>query len=370
MLKRTALYEKHTELGARLVEFGGWEMPVQYTGIQKEHLRVRSQAGLFDISHMGQVLCEGAQSESFLNYCFTNNVSKLQPGEGQYTLLCHSENSGGTVDDLYLFKLAPNSFLIIFNASRFDIDLEFIGKIRSSSSFNSKEVELTNLSLEQSALALQGPASPEIIKKVFGEGPSNLKKNQISGYSFQEDQIQISRTGYTGEDGFEIMGPHQAILNIWDQLLLQGEEFGIGPAGLGARDSLRLEAGFPLYGHELNMELLPVDAGLMWAVDQEKSDFSGKSQILDKLEHGDPKKLIGLQMVEKAPPPRQGYPVWNSENDTASVGIVTSGGLSPSLQNGIALAYVPKEFSKKDRSWWIEIRGKKYLARQHKKSFL
>ena len=370
MLKKTELHDKHKANGARLVEFGGWEMPVQYSGIQKEHLNVRSQAGLFDISHMGQVLCQGKQSETFLNYCFTNNVTKLSPGEGQYTLLCHSERDGGTVDDLYLFKLSADFFLIIFNASRFETDLEFLHRYLSVADFDEKQVTIKNLSLEHSALALQGPKSEGIVDKVFGSKPSSLKKNQIIALEYSESEIKISRTGYTGEDGFEIMGSHQIILSIWDALLENGQEFGLCPVGLGARDSLRLEAGFPLYGHELNMGILPVEAGLMWAVDTQKNDFAGKSKILQKMDQNQLNRLIGLEMVDKAPPPRQGYPVWNAENEKSPVGAITSGGLSPSLKNGIALAYVPKELSKKHRSWWIEIRGKKYLARQHKKSFI
>ena len=387
MLKKTALYEKHVAAGARIVEFGGWEMPVQYSGIRPEHLNVRNAAGLFDISHMGQLLVHGPDAEAFLNRALTNNLTRLENHTGQYTILCHDANGGGTVDDLYAFRLSADSFLLILNASRFSEDLDFLsGLLTAGAEGQSLQVTMENLSEINSALALQGPRAADILTAFLESFPpanptpaftsvSALQKNdlislELSQFPIDGTEVRISRTGYTGEDGFEIMASHEAINEIWDRLLGLPDDYGLIPVGLGARDTLRLEAGYPLYGHELDMQTLPVEAGLKWAIDLDKPSFSGRQSIVDRLADSSRKVLVGLEIVEKAPPPRQGYTVFESSDAPESCGIITSGTLSPSLQKGIALAYVPKSLAQSGRNWFVDIRGKKYKAVQVRKSFL
>lgn len=376
MLKRTALYDSHIDAGARIVEFGGWEMPVQYSGIRPEHLEVRSGVGVFDISHMGQLMVSGPESAAFLNRALTNDIEKLSPGLGHYTLLCHDQNSGGTIDDLYVFCLNPSEYLLILNASRFDDDRKFLEGLLASYPGRAA-VTLSNLSSSNSALALQGPGSPAIADALFGAvidsgAPSGIPRNHIAalqagGSVFGNGTILLSRTGYTGEDGFEIMAPHSVIQRIWSELT---ERHNVLPIGLGARDTLRLEAGYPLYGHELDEKTSPIEAGVKWAVALDKGDFSGRESIRACMDNPDRRMLIGLEMVDKAPPPRQGYALFSSADADEPSGVVTSGTLSPSLGKGIALGFVPKSDAAVGRNWWIEIRGKKFKAVQCRRSFL
>lgn len=375
MLKRTALYETHKNCGARLVEFGGWEMPVQYEGIQIEHAEVRQNSGIFDISHMGQIYFKGKNATEFVNQAFTNDASKLSDGFGQYTILCHSDGDGGTVDDLYLFRINQEKYLAIVNASRINEDLEFLLALAEEYS-GKADLSIANESENCSAVAIQGPHSLKAMGNLLQDSQSeffsDLKKNQIVTFFSEPLQAEyiISRTGYTGEDGFEVLGDHGSILKLWHFLLSESCSYSPKPIGLGARDSLRLEAGYSLYGHELTPEILPVEAGLMWAVASEKKHFSGKSSIEKLIEKKDRNKLVGFVMVDKAPPPRQGYAVFDTIDSSNPVGILTSGGLNPMSKKGIALGYIPAPLSRKDRDWWIEIRGKKYRAQQHNRSFL
>ena len=279
-MKRTPLYAAHQRLGGKLIEFGGWEMPVQYTSITDEHLAVRKAAGLFDISHMGEVLISGAGAEAFLNQTLTNDIRKLAAGQGQYTLMCNER--GGVIDDLYAYRLTDCEYLLIINASRIDTDVAWLE--RQLAAFpRGSEVKFQNTSDTTGAVAVQGPRVVEFIGS-FCHGPStggtpvarvtDLKKNQAGRFSFAGQPIWISRTGYTGEDGFEIVAPGQHIEAIWNQLLAAGRPYGLKPAGLGARDTLRTEVCYPLYGHELDENTTPIEAGVGFFVtlEQERTE--------------------------------------------------------------------------------------------------
>jgi aminomethyltransferase len=364
MLKRTALYSAHQQLGAKLIDFGGWEMPVQYTSITDEHLAVRRAAGIFDISHMGEVTVSGAGAEAFLNSVLTNDLRKLTSGLGQYTLMCNP--SGGVIDDLYAYRLSVDVFLLIINASRIGDDVAWLQA--QAAKFAGGELNLTDASHHYAAIAVQGPRVKEFINAVIpGASGSifkvaavtDLKKNQIAGFNFEHHNILVARTGYTGEDGFEILGPDSALQHLWDKLLAAGRPAGIKPCGLGARDTLRTEVCYPLYGHELDEQTTPVEAGVGFFVALEKGDFNGRAVLAGQKANGTKKKLVAFKMTGKSAPPRPHYPIWS---DGASVGIVTSGTQSPSLNLGIGMGYVPPELSKPDTKLEIEIRGQRHAA--------
>jgi aminomethyltransferase len=363
MLKRTALYSAHQKLGGKLIEFGGWEMPVQYTSITDEHLAVRNAAGIFDISHMGEVTVSGAGAESFLNSVLTNDIRKLAPGEGQYTLMCNER--GGVIDDLYAYKLSDGVYFLIINASRIEPDVAWL---KAQSAKFSGELKLTDASHNYAAIAVQGPRVKEFISAVIPGASSSamrvnavtdLKKNQIGGFKFDNHSVLVSRTGYTGEDGFEIVGSDESIQHLWDKILFVGQPFGLKPAGLGARDTLRTEVCYPLYGHELDENITPIEAGVGFFVSLDKGEFNGRSVFVEQKANGVKKKLVAFKMTGKSAPPRPHYPIWVNG---AKVGEVVSGTQSPSLNLGIGMGYVPPEFVKVDTKIEIEIRGKKFAA--------
>jgi aminomethyltransferase len=363
MLKRTALFSAHQNLGAKLIDFGGWEMPVQYTGIVEEHLAVRNAAGIFDISHMGEVTVSGAGAEAFLNSVLTNDIRKLGSGAGQYTLMCNER--GGVIDDLYAYKLSAGVYFLIINASRIEPDVVWL---QAQAAKFPGELKLTDASHQYAAIAVQGPRVKEFINAcVPGAAISAmrvsavtaLKKNQIGGFAFENHCVLVSRTGYTGEDGFEIVGPDEAILHFWNKILTVGQPFGIKPCGLGARDTLRTEVCYPLYGHELDEATTPVEAGLGFFVAFGKGEFVGRPVLAEQKEKGVRKKLVAFKMAGKSAPPRPHYPVWAGG---ANVGAVTSGTQSPSLGIGIGMGYVPPEWAKPDTKIEIEIRGKRFAA--------
>lgn len=295
----------------------------------------------------------------------------------QVNTACSATTSmgGGTVDDLYVFRLSPEKYLLILNASRYENDKSFLTQLQHTLGF-SDGLRFTDLSLTQSALALQGPLAEQILSELFPSLQSSLAsitKNEIMTLTPTEQphvSMLVSRTGYTGEDGFEIMAEHSVIVTLWGELLEKSLHHGLVPAGLGARDTLRLEAGYPLYGHELDEQTLPNEAGLSWAIARQKSHFSGKKSILLKTQDPGKRQLIGFHIVEKAPPPRMGYSLFAHSNDSQPSGHVTSGTLSPSFNMGIGLAYVPHAHSQLGRTWWIDIRGKKYPCQQTRRSFL
>jgi len=363
MLKRTSLFAAHQKLGGKLIEFGGWEMPVQYTSITDEHLAVRNAAGIFDISHMGEVTVSGAGAEQFLNSVLTNDIRKLAPGEGQYTLMCNER--GGVIDDLYAYKLSDGVYFLVINASRIEPDVAWL---KAQSAKFSGELKLTDASHNYAAIAVQGPRVKEFISTVIPGASSSamrvntvtdLKKNQIGGFKFDNHSVLVSRTGYTGEDGFEIVGSDESIQHLWDKILFVGQPFGLKPAGLGARDTLRTEVCYPLYGHELDENTTPIEAGVGFFVSLDKGEFNGRSVLAEQKANGVKKKLVAFKMTGKSAPPRPHYPIW--VNGT-SVGEVVSGTQSPSLNLGIGMGYVPPEFAKVDTKIGIEIRGKKFAA--------
>jgi len=383
MLKRTALFPAHQKLGAKLIDFGGWEMPVQYTSIVEEHLAVRNAAGIFDISHMGEVTATGAGAAEFLNRILTNDIRKLAPGEGQYTLMTNER--GGAVDDLYAFRLSDEVFLLIINASRIEADVAWL---QSQAAKFSGQLELTDASHNYAAVAVQGPRVKEFINECIPGASitsrrvptvTDLQKNEIGGFKFENHCVLVSRTGYTGEDGFEVMGPDEAILHVWDKMLAAGRPFGIKPCGLGARDTLRTEVCYPLYGHELDEDTTPIEAGLGFFVALDKGEFNGRAVLAGQKKNGTGKKLVAFKMTGKSAPPRPHYPVWvvarasrpsdGSEQHTGEtpvppvrVGTVTSGTQSPSLNIGIGMGYVPPPWAKPDTQLEIEIRGKRSPA--------
>ena len=363
MLKRTPLFAAHQKLGGKLIEFGGWEMPVQYTSITDEHLAVRNAAGIFDISHMGEVTVSGAGAAEFLNRVLTNDIRKLSPGLGQYTLMCNER--GGVIDDLYAYCLSQGVYLLVINASRIEPDVAWL---QAQAAKSTGELKLTDASHNYAAVAVQGPRVKEFINEVVcGASISamrvpratDLKKNEVGGFKCAHGGVLVSRTGYTGEDGFEIVGEGPAILQLWETTLAQGHAFGIKPCGLGARDTLRTEVCYPLYGHELDENTTPIEAGVGFFVSLDKGEFNGRAVLAEQKANGVMKKCVAFTMAEKSAPPRPHYPIWANG---AKVGEVVSGTQSPSLNNGIGLGYVPPEFAKPGTKVEIEIRGKRVPA--------
>jgi aminomethyltransferase len=358
-MKRTPLYEAHQKLGAKLIEFGGWEMPVYYTSIMEEHQAVRTAAGLFDISHMGEIYARGPAALEFLNGVLTNDLRKLAPGQGQYTLLCNAQ--AGVVDDLYAYRLGAEEFFLIVNASRIEADAAWLEQRLAA--FPSRDrVELKNESDAFAAVAVQGPAVAGFIDSCFetsSRPASSLLKNEIARLRFAGKPALVSRTGYTGEDGFEVVVPSEIAPAVWNKILDTGKSSGLKPAGLGARDTLRTESCYPLYGHELDETTTPLEAGLGFFVALDKGDFMGRSVLADQKAAGVRKKLAAFKMAGRSAPPRPHYPILSS---LAAVGEVTSGTQSPTLNAGIGLGYVPPEFAVPGTNIAIEIRGKPAAA--------
>ena len=367
MLKRTPLFEQHQKLNGRLVEFGGWEMPVQYTSIMDEHLVVRKAAGIFDISHMGEVLVSGAGAEGFLNHVLTNDIRKLAAGQGQYTLMCNER--GGVIDDLYAYRLSQDEYLLIINASRIDDDVAWLQK--QLAAFPKRDdIKLQNTSDATGAAALQGPRVVEFIDQCFpGRSAggtvvgrvSELKKNEIARFDFLGKPVWVSRTGYTGEDGFEVVSPAEVIAAIWSKILAIGHQYCLQPAGLGARDTLRTEVCYPLYGHELDEQTTPIEAGVGFFVALDKGDFIGRKVLAEQKANGAGKKCIAFKMTDKSAPPRPHYSIWGT-GSSEPIGEVVSGTQSPSLGIGIGMGYVKPEFAKAQTPIEIEIRGKRASA--------
>ena len=365
ILKRTVLFERHVQLGGRMVPFGGWEMPVQYDGIKAEHLGVRKHGGIFDISHMGEFMIQGPLACSFLNQLLTNNVEKLHPGQGQYTLMC--QENGGVIDDLYLYCLEPGNYLMIVNAARSETDWQWLETQWRAFTSKSDALCCENQSDSWGAIAIQGPKVRAWIDTCFlpetgvnGNTLAALAKNHIGRFMFKSNEVWIGVTGYTGEDGFEVIAPSHLVPDIWDTLLLKGQSESLQPAGLGARDTLRTEMCYPLYGQELTMETTPIEAGLGFFVDLEKGPFMGR-EILSRQKRERPeKRSIAFKMTGRSAPPRPGYQVFSSDDKV--IGTVTSGTASPSLNQGIGLAYVWENHAKAGQSITIEIRGNRFPA--------
>lgn len=329
MVKETYLHEKHVNLGAKMVDFAGWHMPVQYSSIIEEHKTVREAVGLFDVSHMGEVFISGKDATEFLNKIVPQDIKKLDYEKAVYCQL--PNKNGGLIDDLIIYKLGIESYLVICNASRIDEDLNWI--VRNKRGMN---VKIDNQSHNYSLLAIQGPRAIDVMKKM-GYNISNQKSFTIKPAIISGIKLLASRTGYTGEDGFELLVENEYSEFLWDKILEEGKEFDIKPIGLGARDTLRLEAALHLYGNDLDEKTTPVEAGLSWSIPKDKAEnYNGKEIIMNQLTNGVAKKLVGLEMLDKNIA-RHGYEVYyNGEK----VGHITSGCVSPSTGKNIALAYV------------------------------
>jgi len=346
-LRRTPLYDQHVALGARMVEFGGWEMPVQYSSILKEHEAVRTAAGLFDISHMGELRVRGKDAAAFLNRVLTNQIGKVGVGQSQYSLLLNEK--GGVVDDLFIYAVAPSEFLLVVNASYIEEDFRLLQSLLAG------EAELINESDATAALALQGPRSPAILDAWISGASAQLGHHAIRFFKSPQGPVWIARTGYTGEDGFEILCDAISASAIWKKLLEIGASHGLLPCGLGARDTLRMEVCYPLNGHELGPEISPLEAGLSIFIDLEKPEFRGRDALLKQKQAGVPRKVVALKTEPGGPPPRAGYAI---HRNGKKVGVLTSGGLSPSLQTGIGLGLIETAEAVIGNSVDIEIRGK------------
>ena len=367
MLRRSPLHCVHQQLGARLVEFGGWEMPLHYAGIMEEHLAVRRAAGLFDISHMGEVSVSGSGALGFLNGVLTNDLARLEVGQGQYTLLTNER--GCAIDDLYAYRLETQDYLLVINASRIQADLAWLrGQLAGH---QGPEVVLEDRSDQTGALAVQGPAVASFIDRPFtgpavggtlAPKPSALRKNRLSSFAFAGSAIWVARTGYTGEDGFELLAPAALIESLWSVLVEDGGSVGLTPCGLGARDTLRTEMGYPLYGHELDETRSPLEAGLGAFVALGKGPFTGRDPLVAEKANGTVRRCVAFRMSRPGPPPRPGYPIASPETGGATVGEVTSGTLSPSLGIGIGLGYVPTALGRPGTPIEIEIRGRRHPA--------
>jgi aminomethyltransferase len=354
--KTTPLYEEHRRAGAKIIPFGGWLMPVQYTSITDEHQAVRNNVGVFDISHMGQLTASGANTAAWLNRMLTNNIDKLEIGTGQYTFLLNE--NGGIIDDLIVYRTGPEEFLLVVNASRTDEDFAWLQQHLDAA------VHFENRSADYAGLAIQGPKVVELFQQLFRRAPELPARNHIKDFDFLGINLTIARTGYTGEDGVEVFFPASDAATIWNEILAKGQPLGLRPCGLGARDTLRLEMCYPLNGSDLTPEHNPIEAGLGFFVDLNKGDFIGRETLARIKETGAPRKLVPFKMKGKGPPPRPHYPVWC---EGAQITEVTSGTLSPSLNQGIGMAYLPSALAKIGGELEIEIRGQKFPAVIEKK---
>ncbi len=345
-LKRTPLFESYGKYGGKTIDFGGWELPVQFSSIKEEHEAVRNRAGLFDVSHMGEIFVEGPDAFAYLQHLLSNDISKIQIGSAQYNAMCYE--TGGVVDDLLVYCLGENQYLLCVNAANIEKDYEWMLSQKNG------DVDITNKSDEFAQIALQGPLAEEMLQTLTSE-----KLNDIKYFKFKDNveiaghKVLVSRSGYTGEDGFEIYGTPEAIVDLWDKILEAGKEKGVVPAGLGARDTLRFEACLPLYGQELSKDITPLEAGIGFAV-KLTTDFIGREALAAQKEAGLKRKLAGVEMIGKGIP-RHGYKVFK---DGREIGEVTTGTQSPMTKRNIGLVLMDAANAEIGKEVEIEIRGK------------
>ena len=340
-------------------------MPVQYASIVEEHQAVRNNVGIFDISHMGQLIVDGTAAREWLNAMLTNNVGKLDVGTGQYTFLLNER--GGIIDDLIVYRFGEQKFLLVVNAARADEDFAWLQNhlpVVEAAVSAAREVKLTNRSADFGGVAIQGPRIAELFHALFGRDVDLPPRNSIADFPFDGSTVSVARTGYTGEDGIEVFFRTPDAVKFWNAVLGKGKPFGIKPCGLGARDTLRLEMCYPLNGSDLSPERNPIEAGLGFFVDLTKPESIGRDVLLETKEKAPREKLVPFRMKEKGPPPRPHYAVFeNGER----IGEVTSGTLSPSLNWGVGMAYVSTARAKIGAQIDIEIRGQKFPATIEKK---
>jgi aminomethyltransferase len=348
-MKKTPLYNRHKELGAKLGEFAGWELPLWYSSIIDEHQAVRNNIGVFDVSHMGEILIEGSEAEEFVDFLITNNIKKIEAGDIIYSPMCN--DNGGIIDDLLAYKFSNEKVLLVVNASNTEKDFNWIRK--HTDKF---DVDVQNVSDEYCQIAFQGPKAQEQLQKYL----TKINLDEVDYYTFRDIEIDnkkviISRTGYTGEDGFELYSPPEISVNVWDKLLELAQQVDGKPCGLGCRDTLRFEPKMLLYGNDMDDNATPLEAGLKWAVDFDK-DFIGKDVLLNQKETGIKRKLVGMEILDKMPV-RHGYEIYDESKDI-KIGFVTSGVKSPTLNKNLALGYVDKDFSKIGTRIYIKARNK------------
>jgi len=354
--KKTALYDIHRRHGGKIIDFAGYMMPVQYRGIMDEHRRVRDTVGLFDVSHMGEFEISGPNAAAFLQMMTTNNVNKLDIKQVQYSTMCYDD--GGIVDDLLVYRY-PDKYMMVVNASNLKKDFSWLQQHLMDG------VELKNRSDEFSLLAIQGRNAIDVLRKL-----TRIDLDAIDTYWFAQAELSgvdmmIARTGYTGEDGFELMFDRNNSAGVWESVMAAGEAFDIEPIGLGARDTLRLEVGYCLYGNDIDKDTHPLEAGLGWITKLKKGDFIGRDAILEAKEKGLKRKLVGFRYDERSFP-RKGYGIYSQEEQ---IGVVTSGTFSPMLGVSIGMGYVDKAYADVDTDIDIDIRGKRKRARVTKLPF-
>lgn len=360
MDKKTALFDKHVSLGAKMVPFAGFEMPVQYSGVTEEHFAVREKVGIFDVSHMGQFFVEGPSAKDLLQYVTTNNVDALEDGKAQYS--CLPNGNGGIVDDLIIYKMEDEKYFVVVNASNIEKDWNHISKYNEK--FGAK---LTNASDEMSLIAIQGPKATETLQKLTDTQLSDIPYYHFTvGTVAGVSDVIISNTGYTGSGGFEVYFKNESAEKIWDSLTQAGDEFGLIPCGLASRDTLRLEKGFCLYGNDIDDTTSPLEAGLGWITKFDK-DFVDKEFLAKQKEEGVTRKLVGFEMQERAIP-RHDYLVVDADGN--EIGKVTSGTMSPMKSVGIGMAYVSKPHFKTGSEIFIQIRNKNVPAKVVKLPFV
>ncbi|MBU5675799.1 glycine cleavage system aminomethyltransferase GcvT [Alkaliphilus sp. MSJ-5] len=365
-LRRTSLYEAHKRHGGKLVDYSGWEMSVQFEGLTAEHEAVRTAAGIFDVSHMGEIEVKGNQAEDFVQYLVTNDISVLEDNQILYTFMCYPD--GGVVDDLLVYKFNNNHYYLVVNASNADKDYEWMKQ-----NLGKYDAEIINISDDVSEIAIQGPKAQEILQELTDTDLSEIKFFYLKrDVNINGANCLVSRTGYTGEDGFEIYLDHKDADSLWEKLMEVGKDKGLRPAGLGARDTLRFEVALPLYGNEISQDISPLEAGLGFFVKLNKTDFIGKDALVKQKEEGLKRKLVGFEMKENGVP-RHGYEVMA---DGKVIGFVTTGYNSPSLKKNIGFALVdaeyaalgtPIEIKVRKRTLKAEVVGKKFYDKHTKK---
>lgn len=352
-LKRTPLYDAYAKYGAKTIDFGGWELPVQFSSIVLEHEAVRTKAGLFDVSHMGEVEVKGPGALYYLQRLVTNDVSRLEANQAQYAAMCYPD--GGTVDDLLVYKFSDDHYLLVINAGNIDKDVAWMQQNLT------ENVTIENISPQVAQLAIQGPLAEHILQKL-----TDTDLSQIGFFRFQRNVLidgvstLVSRTGYTGEDGFEIYLPGDKAVGLWDKLLETGAPEGLVPCGLGARDTLRFESKLPLYGQELSEEITPIEAGIGFAVKVDKEiPCIGNDVLKEQKTNGAPRKLVGIEMIDRGIP-RTHYPVYLG---VEAIGEVTTGTQSPTLKKNVGLALIKSEHAALGTELEVEIRGKRLKAK-------
>ncbi len=360
-LKQTPLNAEHRRLGARMVDFGGWDMPVQYSGVLDEHKTVRTTVGLFDVSHMGELMLSGRGANDFLQRMVTNDISKIEIGQAQYSAMCNS--SGCVIDDIIIYRRGLDSFLICVNASNIEKDEHWL-----RSHLPASGVVLENESESYAQIAVQGPKSRDLVQQFIDINISNLKY-----YWFAEGKVLgqpsiIARTGYTGELGYELYVPAESSPKIWAALVEAAQRLGGKPCGLGARDTLRLEMGYLLYGNDMDETTTALECGLGWVTKLSKGDFIGSQVLVEQKQQGAKKTMVGIQMVDKAIA-RHGYKIFSAREGGDEIGIVSSGTVAPSLNQNIAMGYVRSDLAKIGQTIYVEIRGDRKAAAICKKPF-